>query len=164
MRWSLDCWLLTGVDVSHWTCWRIFDSKDCDLQRGSWRGLLQCCCASFRRGTVTDSMDTSGFGSPIWAYRDNAHRMRLSNDEDGSDPKNVCSLGVVDLDLSLSPDAFGLRAFDSKKPLTRMLPGSSLCELRLMLPNSTIGTEGFHDVVIIRSLLVLSTFVLGGGG
>ena len=54
----------------------------------------------------------------------------------------------MDLDLSLSPDAFGLRAFDSKKPLTRMLPGSSPCDLRLMLPDSKVGTDGFHDVLI----------------
>ena len=60
----------------------------------------------------------------------------------------MCSLGVVDLDLSLAPDAFGLCAFDSKKPLTRMLPGSSLCELRLMLPDSKLGTDGFHDVLV----------------
>ena len=52
----------------------------------------------------------------------------------------------MDLDLSISPDAFGLRAFDTKKPLT--LPGSSPCELRLMLPDSKIGTDGFHDVLI----------------
>ena len=74
--------------------------------------------------------------------------MRASHDSDWSNPKNMCSLGVVDLDLSLSPDAFGLRAFDSKKLLTRMLPGSSLCELRLMLPDSKLGTDGFHDVLI----------------
>ena len=61
--------------------------------------------------------------SPIWAYRAYAHKMRVSHDEDSSNSKNLCSLGVVDLDLSLSPDAFGLRAFDSKKLLTRMLPG-----------------------------------------
>ena len=41
----------------------------------------------------------------------------------------------MDLDLSLSPDAFGLWAFDSSQPLTRMLPGSSPYELRLMLPD-----------------------------
>ena len=46
------------------------------------------------------------------------------------------------------PDAFGLRAFDNKKPLTRMLPGSTPCELRLMLPDSSLGTDGFHDVLI----------------
>ena len=60
----------------------------------------------------------------------------------------MCSLGVVDLDLSLSPDAFGLSAFDSKKSLTRMLLGSSLCELRLMLPDSKLGDDGFHDVLV----------------
>ena len=59
------------------------------------------------------------------------------------DPKDLCSLGVVDLDSSFSPDAFGLRAFDSKKPLTRMLPGSSPCELRLMLPDSKLGMDGW---------------------
>ena len=74
--------------------------------------------------------------------------MRVSHDEDSSNPKDLCSLGVVDLDLSLSPFAFGLRAFDSKKPLTRMLAGYSLCELRLLLPDSKLGTDGFHDVLI----------------
>ena len=58
------------------------------------------------------------------------------------------SLGLVDLDLSPSPDVFGLQAFDSKLPLTRMLPGSNPCELRLLLPDSKIGMDGFHDVVI----------------
>ena len=75
---------------------------------------------------------------------DNYHSMRVSHDSDKSDPKDLCSLGVVD--LTLSPDAFGLQAFDPSKPLTRMLPGSSPCELRLMLPD--ISTEGFHDVII----------------
>ena len=73
--------------------------------------------------------------------------MRLSHDDDGSDTKNLCSLGVVDLDVSPSPDPFGLQPFDSTKPLTRMLPGSFPCKLRLMLPES-LGTDGFHDVVI----------------
>ena len=93
-------------------------------------------------------MVTSGHSSPIWAYRANAHKMRASHDEDRSNPKDMCSLGVVDLDISLSPDAFGLQAFDHKKPLTRMLPGSSRCELQLMLPDSKLGTDGFHDVLI----------------
>ena len=29
-----------------------------------------------------------------------------------------------------------------------MLPGSSPCELRLLLPDSKIGTDGFHDVIV----------------
>ena len=74
-------------------------------------------------------METPGFGSPLQTYRDNTHRMRVSNDREGSDPTYLGSLGVVDFDLSPSPDVFGLRAFDDKLPLTRMLPGSNLCEL-----------------------------------
>ena len=31
---------------------------------------------------------------------------------------NLCSLGVVDLDLSVSPDVFGLRALDESLPIT----------------------------------------------
>ena len=61
---------------------------------------------------------------------------------------DMCSPGVVDLDLSISLDAFGLRAFDHEKPLTRMLPGSMPCKLRLMLPDSTMGSDGFHDIII----------------
>ena len=72
---------------------------------------------------MTVMMDTSVSSSPIRTYIDNRHKMYVSHDEDRSDPKDLCSLGVVDLYLSLSPDAFGLRAFDSKKPLTRILPG-----------------------------------------
>ena len=133
MRWPLGCWLLTEPYVFHWTWWRILDSESCGLQQRSWCTLLQC-CTSFRRCMVTDIMDTSGYNFPIRAYIDNSHKMRVSHDEDSSDPKDLCSLGVADLDLSLSPDAFDLRAFHSKKPLTRMLPGWNPCELRLMLP------------------------------
>ena len=61
---------------------------------------------------------------------------------------NLCSLGVVDLDLSLCPDVFGLKAFDEKMPITRMLPGSSRCKLRLLLPDTNIVKDGFHDVVV----------------
>ena len=81
----------------------------------------------------------------------------MSQDVYGLEPKDLCSLGVVDLDLSLSLDAFGLRAFVSKKPLTRMLPGSFPCELRLMLPDSKIATNGFHDVVV-ENLAASSTW------
>ena len=58
------------------------------------------------------------------------------------------SLGVVDLDLSISPDAFGLRAFDVTKPLTCMLPGQFANELGLLIPDLGIAPAGFHDVVI----------------
>ena len=45
---------------------------------------------------------------------DNSHKMRESHDVDRSDPKDLCSLGVVDLDLSLSQDVFGLQAVLSR--------------------------------------------------
>ena len=93
-------------------------------------------------------MDAPGFASPIRTYRQNLSKMRESNDPNGSEVTNLCSLGVVDLDLSLCPDVFGLKAFDENMPITRMLPGSSPCELRLLLPDTNIGKDGFHDVVV----------------
>ena len=102
-------------------------------------------------------MDTPVFASPIHTYRQNLCKMRESNDHDGSEATNLCLLGVVDLDLSVSPDVFGLRAFDENLPITRILPGSSPCELRLLLPDSMIGKEGFHDVVV-ENLTASSTW------
>ena len=102
-------------------------------------------------------MDTLANSSPIRTYMDNYHSMRVSHDADRSDPKDLCSLGVVDLDVSLSPYEFGLRAFNISKPLTGMLPGSFPCELRLMLPDSDIAPEGFHDV-LVENLAVSPTW------
>ena len=83
--------------------------------------------------------------------------MRNSNDRNGSEVTNLCSLGVVDLDLSLCPDMFGLKAFDEKMAITRMLPGSSPCKLRLLLPDNKLGKDGFHDVVV-ENLIGSSTW------
>ena len=84
-----------------------------------------------------------------WTRRDLLRRfilkMRKSNDPNGSETTSLCSLGVVDLDLTVCPDVFGLRAFDGKMPVTRMLPGSSPCDLRLLIPDTKIGQDGFHD-------------------
>ena len=76
-------------------------------------------------------MDAPGFASPIRTYRQNLSKMRESN---GSEVTNLCSLGVVDLDLSLCPDVFGLKAFDENMPIPRMLPDSSPCELKTTPP------------------------------
>ena len=102
--------------------------------------LLQC--------HSTDVMDAPYYGSPVRTYVNNQYSMRVSNDVDHSDPKCLSSLGVVDLDLSITLDVFGLRAFDVAKPLTRMLPGQFPNELRLMIPDLGIALEGFHDIVI----------------
>ena len=102
-------------------------------------------------------MEAPGFASPIRAYRQNLSKMRESNDPSDSEVTNLCSLGVVDLDVSLCPDVFGLKAFDENMPITRMLPGSSPCKLRLLLPDNNIRKDGFHDVVV-ENLIGSSTW------
>ena len=74
--------------------------------------------------------------------------MRLFNDVDHSDPVGLSSLGVVDLDLAIVPDVFGLRDFDSAKPITQMLPGQFPNKLRVLIPGLGIAPDGFHDIVI----------------
>ena len=100
------------------------------------------------RDRQEDGMDTPGFASPIRVFRDNLCQMRESNDASDTEQTFLDSLGVLDLDLSFGPDAFGLRAFDEEMPKTRMLPGSGPCDLRLLLPDVGLGKMGFHDVVI----------------
>ena len=95
-----------------------------------------------------DGMDTPGFASPLRVFRENLCQMRKSNDASDTEQTFLDSLGVLDLDISLGPDAFGLRAFDAEMPKTRMLPGSGPCDLRLLLPDAGLGKVGFHDVVI----------------
>ena len=72
--------------------------------------------------------------------------MRASHDEDRSKPKDMYSLGVVDLDLSLSPDAFGLRAFDSGKPI---VPDSSNNSVTAVMGSSREETFTRSEVVVI---------------
>ena len=67
-------------------------------------------------------MSTLGHSSAIWAHRAQAQKMMCSHDAKGSLPKHMLSLGVINLDLSISPDAFGLRAFDHEKPDGRRSP------------------------------------------
>ena len=128
------------------TLWQWFDICDCDSAADGctftdWDDLT---CQS------TGLVIMTGFGqsSAIAAYQEQATRMRQSHDENGSLQMNMYSLGVMDLDLSISADVFGLRAFVPDKPVSRMLPGSTPCELRLMLPDAKLGIDGFHDVII----------------
>ena len=92
------------------------------------------------------AMTGLGQSSAIAAYQSQANRIKWSHDENGSIQMNIYSLGVMDLDLSISPDVFGIRVFDDTKLVMRMLPGSSPCELRLM-PDNKLANDGFHDVI-----------------
>ena len=49
----------------------------------------------------TNSMDAPGFASPIRTYRQNLSKMREFNDSNGTETTTLCSLGVVDLDLTV---------------------------------------------------------------
>ena len=144
--WSFGSGLLPGWCICGWTLWQWFDYCDCDSAADSC--AFTDCKALAWQSTVFVIMTGLGQGSAIAAYQEQANRMRRSHDADGSLQMNMYSLGVMDLDLSISPDVFGLRAFDTDKPITRILPGSTPCELRLMLPDARLGIDGFHDVII----------------
>ena len=119
MQWSSGGGLLTGWCIYTWTVWQYFFISKREFTTVSETSTE--CMASTRRSETLVGM--IGLGQT--------------------------SLGVMDLDLSISPDVFGLRAFDNEKPVTRMLPGSSPCELRLlMIPDDKLGKDGFHDVII----------------
>ena len=143
---SFGSGLLTGWCIYEWTVWQYFFVSECDSTTDS--ETSTDCTALTRRSTILLAMTGLGQSSAIVAYQSQANRMKRSHDENGSLQMNMYSLGVMDLDLSISHDVFGLRAFDDTKPVTRMLPGSSPCELRLMLPDDKLGNDGFHDVII----------------
>ena len=130
---SFSSGLLTGWCKCAWTWWQWFVFGDCDSAAGS--DTSTYCTALTWRSTIL--MTGLGQSSAIAAYLGQANSMRQSHNENGSIQMNIYSLGVMHLDLSISPDVFGFRAFDADKPLTRMQPRSSPC-----------GNDGFHDVLI----------------
>ena len=125
---------------------------------------IYCCCVLFLRCLeflppeffyclllwchCTDMMDAPSYGSPVRTYVTNQYSMRVSNDVDHSDQQSLSSLGVVDLDLSIMPDVFGLGAFDIAKPFMRMMPGQFPNEIRVMIPDLGNAPEGFHNIVL----------------
>ena len=129
-----------------WTLWQCFDYSDCDSPTNC--NTFADCSALTWQCTVTVIMAGLGQGSAIWAHRVQAQQMQRSHDTSGSLPMNMDSLGVMDLDLSISPDMFSLQAFDKDNPIARMLPGSTPCKLRLMLPDAKLGIDGFQDIII----------------
>ena len=106
------CWCLIT-----WTLRQYFDDIDCDSAADSYTfgGVLTW------QSAVLVIMTGLGQGSAIGAYWEHAQQMRRSHDASGTLQMNMDSLGVMDLDLSISPDVFGLRAFNEDSPITRML-------------------------------------------
>ena len=125
------------IRIDYWIDWLAYN--------GGWT-YVKALQADYTSRAV--GMDTPGFASPIRAFQNSLYHMRKSNDVNDKEETVLDSLGVLDLDLSYGPDSFGLKAFDEEKPITRMLPGSGPCDLRLLLPDVGLGDTGFHDVVI----------------
>ena len=93
-------------------------------------------------------MDDSYGGRPLKAALDDSHCMRPSNDTNQDTVVNLTTLGVVDIDTSIMPDVFGLRAFDSRDPVARVLPGDFANTNRVLVPDATATPIGFHDVML----------------
>ena len=104
MAWlSIECWRLTGLHTSRWNWWRVIYFGCLFLQRSR-----LCGSVGVSRFCSARLPDTPSCGSPIRTYVDSHYSMCVSNDADRSNLKDLFSLGVVDLDLSISPDVFGL--------------------------------------------------------
>ena len=56
---------------------------------------------------------------------------------------------MVELDTSIVPDIFGLRALDSREPISRILPGQFPNELRVLIPDAGAAPVAFHDIVMM---------------
>ena len=83
---------------------------------------------------------------PLKKYVDDYYCMQSSND-DYAKPVGLSSLGVVDLDTSIVPDVFGLWAFDSREPISRMLPGHISNQLCVLVPDAAATPVDFHDII-----------------
>ena len=155
MQWSFGGGLLTGWCIYTWTVWQYFFISEREFTTVSETSTEST--ASTRRSETLVAMIGLGQTSAIATYHSKANRMRRSDDENGSIQMNMYSLGVMDLDWPshLMCSVFGL--LTTQKHVTRMLPGSSPCELRLLVPDDKLGKDGFHDV-IIENLSVAPTW------
>ena len=59
----------------------------------------------------------------------------------------LSSLGVIELDTFI-PDVFGLQAFDSREPVTQMLPGQFGNLVRVLVLDNEATPVAFHYVIL----------------
>ena len=95
-----------------WTVWQYFFIDEREFTTVSETSTEWT--ASTRRSTILVAMIGLGQSSAIVTYRSKANRMRWSHDENGSIQMNMYSLGVMDLDLPISPDVFALWALTAQ--------------------------------------------------
>ena len=93
-------------------------------------------------------MDISYGDGPLSVAADTYRCMQPSNDLNQARIVDFTTLGVVNLDTSMMPDVFGLRAFDSREPVVRVLSGDFQNLVRVLVPEETAVPMGFHDIII----------------
>ena len=71
-----------------------------------------------------------------------------SNDCSLDKPVDLSSLGVVDLDTSILPYVFGLRAIDSREPVTRVLLGNCGNSVCVLVLDAAATPMAFHDIIL----------------
>ena len=112
---------------------------------------------SYWLASTSDIMDTSYNDGAVRTHAYNYHSMRSSNDYVINESVDLSSLGVIDLDTSIVPDAFGLRAFDSQKSVIQMLPRDFRNTVRILVPDAEATPLDFHDI-LLESLAATPTF------
>ena len=105
-------------------------------------------CRTCEDSIVKYIMDDSYGGWPLKAALSDSHCMQPSNDTYQDMVVDLTTLGVVDLNTSIMPDVFGLRAFDSREPVARILPGDFANTICMLVPDATAAPIGFHDVML----------------
>ena len=106
-------------------------------------------------------MDNSYGGWSLEAALDDSLCMRSSHDIDRDMIEDLTALGVVDLDTSIMPDMLGLRAFDSREPVVRLLPGDFRNTIRVLVPDATadIILEGLANTLDFHAKMVFPRYI-----
>ena len=102
-------------------------------------------CEDFIAGFI---MYISYGDGPLRVAADTYCCMLPSNDLNQDKIVDLTTLGVVDLDTSMMPDVFGLRAFDSQEPVVRVMPRDFRNLVRVLVPDAIAAPMGFHDIII----------------
>ena len=61
---------------------------------------------------------------------------------------DLTSPGIVVLDTTVVPDVVGLRTFDDRAPVVRVLPSDFGNTVRVLVPDVRAEPSGFHDLLI----------------
>ena len=114
------------------------------LCRTSRYHIVHCTMDNLYEGRLKQA----AFNDTCMRSSNDSYCMRSSNDKQVDSKVELDTLGVVDMDTSIIPDVFGLRAFDRREPMVWVLPGDFSNTVRVLVPDATATPVGFHDVMI----------------